>query len=136
MITLQKFFRMRWSLYILRLFYLFETLKIYQGIFQSNQNMPPSVNQRPEVYSAIHIAHLDSLVHHRWHVCSCRSIFVCCLISYWQWWLRRPAAWCNDALYAHKAVYKAWSELKYNIPLVLLRQLKKLFTWLHIAASL
>ena len=56
LITLQKLFHMRWSLYIFHIFYLFENQIHATGVFQSNRNVPPSTNQTPEVYSAIIIS--------------------------------------------------------------------------------
>ena len=41
------------TLYFLYILYLFVILRYSPGIFQCNQNMPTSVNQRPQFYSAI-----------------------------------------------------------------------------------
>ena len=44
--------------FICSLYYLFKSQRQSTGIFQLNQNIPPSVTQIPEVYSAILIAEL------------------------------------------------------------------------------
>ena len=49
------------ALDLLHLFYLFGIMIHYRGLFQSNQNTPPSANQRLEVYSAITIALVPTL---------------------------------------------------------------------------
>ena len=61
--------------------------------------------------------HHDSLVRLPWNVCSCHSIFVCCLIRPYQWWLTRLAYFCYDAFHAYDYLQKAWSELNQNDPL-------------------
>ena len=58
------------------------------------------------------LTHIESLVHNRWHICSCGSIFVWCLIRYEQRWLSRPVTCCNYSFCAYKAVLKSWSKLK------------------------
>ena len=51
------------TLYLSYLFYLFKILRHYPGLFQSNQNIPLSFNQRPVFYGTILISQLNDQVH-------------------------------------------------------------------------
>ena len=48
-------------------------------------------------------SHIETLIYHRSHVCSCCPLLVCYLLRLLQWWIPRLAVCCNDAFHAYEA---------------------------------
>ena len=46
-------------------------------------------------------SHLETLIQHRWNVCSCCPLLVWCLLLLLQWWIPRLAACCNYSFHAY-----------------------------------